>query len=815
MMESRSLFWHHHKQVARSRSLLAALMLVWGAASHALPTGPQIVNGAAAFIQTPNLLTINNSNNAILNWQQFNIGASEAVRFNQPSANSSVLNRVLGADPSAIYGQLSSNGRVWLINPAGILVGPGAKIDTAAFVASTLNLRNEDFLAGKLTFGGNSNAGSVVNQGAITTPDGGSVYLIAPTVSNEGLITTPKGETILAAGQTVRLIDTATPGVNVEVTGSEGNATNLGSIIAEAGRIGVAGVLVRNSGTLNASSVVNQGGRIFLKARQDTYVDQNARIDSSGSKGGNIEVLGNRVAVTDQAQLDASGQNGGGSVLVGGEDQGKNPVVQNAYITHFGPQASLTADAVANGDGGKVIVWADDTTRAYGSISARGGNKGGNGGTVETSGHWLDAAGIRVNAGSPRGKAGDWLIDPFNIDIQAGSDANISTSAGTFSDSTAGAVLTPTTIQNTMYGSTGADGTNVTVQASGNIVVTSPIATTNTVSRQLKLAAGGSITINNSINLANSSTLLLNAGTFISQSSPGIITATNLGIRALGDVSLNTAPNAVGNLAANIGDSSNQNHNIRFKNNLALNIGSGIDSLSGISISLDSSGFDSTSQNGVIALTSDTGNLAQSAGALLAGKAVVISAKNVSLTESNSTGVIAGNATDASPTFSYKSANAIALSNIAMTNIDTKNGITFTNGSGLVVLDNSGASTAKNIGQSTGAIIGDSTHTASLVLKSKGAAQLSLDNNITNLAATVGSGLSAGSDGMYVKSVQALTVNTSPLDNVTGINANSTSANFGSTVSLTVSNAGGVAPLVTAGKLALGSPSISLTGYSS
>src|ERR1019366_309340 len=184
------------------------------------------------------------------------------------------------------------------------------------------------------------------------------------------------------------------PGVNVTITGAEGNATNLGQIISEAGRIGLAGVLVKNSGTLNASSLVKEGGRIFLHASQDAYVDGAGRIVVTGTKGGSIEVLGNRVAVMDNASLDASGQNGGGTVLVGGDEHGANPDVQNASITYFGPQASIKADAIQNGDGGKVIVWADDTTRAYGAISAQGGAQSGNGGVVETAGHrYLDVAG--------------------------------------------------------------------------------------------------------------------------------------------------------------------------------------------------------------------------------------------------------------------------------------------------------------------------------------------------------------------------------------------------------------------------------------
>ena len=195
-----------------------------------------MVNGSASFNQAGNLLTVTNTNGTIINWNSFSIGANETTRFNQASASSSVLNRVLANDPSVLLGTLSSNGNVWLVNPAGIMVGQGARIDVAGFVASTLNVRNEDFLAGRLNFGATPNAGSIQNYGQITTPSGGSVYLVAPAVTNNGIINAPNGEVILAAGQTVQLVDTGTPGVSVAITGAAGDVTNLGQIISEAGQ---------------------------------------------------------------------------------------------------------------------------------------------------------------------------------------------------------------------------------------------------------------------------------------------------------------------------------------------------------------------------------------------------------------------------------------------------------------------------------------------------------------------------------------------------------------------------------------------------
>lgn len=408
-MKTKSL----RKPDVRVRSMVLAVAACFVTAnSMALPVGPQVVNGTATISQVGNMLNVTNSNGAILNWQSFNIGANETTRFIQPSSSSAVLNRVLTQDPSVILGNLTSNGKVWLINPAGILVGPGARIDTAAFVASTLNITNADFLANRMRFeAGGGKVGNVVNQGTITTPLGGSVYLVGANVSNDGLITTPKGETILAAGNTVELLDSATPGVKVEITGAAGNATNLGEIVAEAGRVGIAGVIVRNSGMLNASSVVEEGGKIFLRASKDAYVDGAGRIVTTGKTGGQVEVLGERVAVMDQARIDASGEDAGGKILVGGDWQGKNPDVRNAQITYFGPEAELKVNATKVGAGGTAVVWADDTTRAYGRIEAKGVTRGG---AVETSGkRYLDVDGARVEVGS----GGAWLLDPADIRI--------------------------------------------------------------------------------------------------------------------------------------------------------------------------------------------------------------------------------------------------------------------------------------------------------------------------------------------------------------------------------------------------------------
>jgi filamentous hemagglutinin family protein len=260
-------------------------------AASANPVGPQVIHGTASIVQSGNKLTITNSPNAIINWQSFSIGATEKTHFFQPSSSSAVLNRVLGNDPSQLLGQLQSNGKVFLVNPSGILVGPGASINVGGLVASTLNLSNEDFLAGKLRFTSTSANGGINNRGEISTGIGGTVVLTSDSISNEGIIRTPQGQTVLAAGQTVQIEELGAPGLKVTISGANGQATNLGQIVADAGQIGVVAALVKNSGTLNTSSVERQGGRVFLRATKKLDLTETSKVGADGTAGGDITAI--------------------------------------------------------------------------------------------------------------------------------------------------------------------------------------------------------------------------------------------------------------------------------------------------------------------------------------------------------------------------------------------------------------------------------------------------------------------------------------------------------------------------------------------
>jgi filamentous hemagglutinin family protein len=365
---------------------LGALLLAacWCATGSAAPALPQVVAGQATFNQQGNVFSITNTPGAIINWQSFNVGAGEVTHFIQQNADSAVLNRVLGQDPTKILGALQSNGKVFLINPNGILFGQGARVDVNGLVASTLNISDADFQAGRKRFQAGTVAGSVRNEGTIATPSGGQVFLIAPNVENTGIVTAPNGDVVLAAGHTVQLVDSNDPDLRVELSAPAGQAVNLGQVIAQGGRIGIYGALVNQRGIVNAdSAVMGANGRVILKASRAVALDAGSvtrAAGSAGADGGTVQVLGERVDMAAGANVDASGRNGG-----------------------------------------KVVLWSDGATAAHGTVSARGSVAGG---MVETSGHVLDIDGIAVDASGSKGKNGTWLLDPYDIEVVAGGKAS-------------------------------------------------------------------------------------------------------------------------------------------------------------------------------------------------------------------------------------------------------------------------------------------------------------------------------------------------------------------------------------------------------
>src|SRR5881392_1004907 len=198
-----------HPRFSKFLLTTAALIALTARPAAAGPEGGTVVGGAAT-IQGQGGAAVNvnqSSNSAIINWNTFNIGARESVRFNQPSSPSVVLNRVTGGlGPSEILGTLTANGRVFVINRDGILFGPGAVINTAGFLATTNDIKNSDFMAGQYKFNipGRPDA-SIVNKGTITASSGGFAALVAPGVRNSGTITATLGTVALASGNSFTL----------------------------------------------------------------------------------------------------------------------------------------------------------------------------------------------------------------------------------------------------------------------------------------------------------------------------------------------------------------------------------------------------------------------------------------------------------------------------------------------------------------------------------------------------------------------------------------------------------------------------------
>jgi trimeric autotransporter adhesin len=147
-----------HPHLPRLRNILltaTALMALGIARVAAGPDGPNVVGGAATIQGQggPSVIINQSTPSAIINWRTFNIGTGENVRFNQPSSSSVALNRVTGGlGPSEILGTLTANGRVFIINRDGVLFGPGAVVNTAGFLATTNDIKNSDFMAGRYNF---------------------------------------------------------------------------------------------------------------------------------------------------------------------------------------------------------------------------------------------------------------------------------------------------------------------------------------------------------------------------------------------------------------------------------------------------------------------------------------------------------------------------------------------------------------------------------------------------------------------------------------------------------------------------------------
>ncbi len=434
-----------HKKTATGRNtrplsaaISAALSLAAGAA-HADPHGGVVTQGSAT-ISTPsaNLTRIDQTSHSVsIDWQSFDVSANERVNFNQPSANSVALNRILSQDPSQIFGSINANGRVFLLNPNGIVFGASARINVGSLVASSLDLTGSD--GDRFSFGTSAaRSGAIVNDGQITAASGGSVTLLGGSVLNNGLIVADYGSVNLGAGRTATL-DFSGDGlmrfqVDDALLASDAAAavSNNGEILADGGQVvltartanDVIASAVNNTGLVRAARIDNTGGVIRLLGPQGS-VSNSGTLDASGvnGTGGEVSVLGNEVALGSTSVVDVSGATGGGTAFIGGGFAGADPQMLNAQRTDVAAGAVIRADSTESGNAGRVAVWADDTTTFDGDIFARALGASGNGGFAEVSGQRNLRIGGHAALTSAHGVAGSLLLDPGQINIVNGGNS--------------------------------------------------------------------------------------------------------------------------------------------------------------------------------------------------------------------------------------------------------------------------------------------------------------------------------------------------------------------------------------------------------
>ena len=321
------------KQLAIAASallcLLSGIAHAEDVAANAVPTGGQVVAGDAAIQSagTANAPVVNvnqTSQRAIVNWSKFDVGSNATVNFNQPNAQASTLNKIGNANPSQIHGRINAPGEVILQNNAGVYFSPTATVDVGSVVATSHNISDADYMAGKASYDRNGATGKVINEGNIKTALGGYVALLAPEVRNSGVIVAQMGTVVMAAGERITLnfdpsrhlasITTTPSTIDTLIENRTAVRAPGGLIILSARAVNAltAGV-IKQSGTLTASAdantITNKGGRIMLSASTVKLEAGSQTVARGPAGGGNVEIVATKtVTVEPTAKVSVSGR---------------------------------------------------------------------------------------------------------------------------------------------------------------------------------------------------------------------------------------------------------------------------------------------------------------------------------------------------------------------------------------------------------------------------------------------------------------------------------------------------------------------------
>jgi filamentous hemagglutinin family protein len=461
-----------------SSLIILAIWPVWGLkAAYSQPITPAVDTrtNISSPASNPSQFDISGGSRAGANlfhsFQQFGLSQGQTANFLSDPSLQNILGRVIGGQASTINGLLQvtgGNSNLFLMNPAGLIFGPHARLNVpASFMATTadgIRLGNGWFNAigpndysslmgtpNGVAFLG-TQPGAILNAGILQAGQGQSLTLLGGTVINTGTIEAPGGTITIAAvpGKNVVHISQEGSLLSLEVPTQNGRGLNPPDITPLS-----LPALLTGGGVPEATGLTVENGFVKLTGSGTSVPTAVGTATVSGSlsvsaatpqNSAKIQVLGDRVALLN-AHLNTSGPNGGGTVLVGGNEQGQGPLPQ-AQSTSVDATTRIQANALTQGNGGQVVVWANEKTQVQGQITATGGAQGGNGGLVETSGRQqLAVTGARVDASAARGLPGTWVIDP--------SDITIATTGGT---------VTPTQIATSLD-----SGTNVSLTtASGN-----------------------------------------------------------------------------------------------------------------------------------------------------------------------------------------------------------------------------------------------------------------------------------------------------------------------------------------------------------
>ena len=474
-----------------------------------LPVAAAVAKGSATVSQNSNansaVMNVNQSSQrAVIDWQSFNVGKNAQVNFNQPSASAVTLNNIKDQNPSQIYGQIRANGQVFLSNPNGILFSPTASVDVGGLVATTHGMDADAFMSGCGTFVRGNATGSIINQGELKASLGGYIALLAPHVQNAGVVIAQSGTVAMASGEMVTL--------NLDGQGGMAGITTTPSAIAS---------LIENKLAVHAPD-----GQIILSAiglnQLQAGVINNSGILAANSlttKGGKIVLEADNIALTSTSNISATGASGGGTVLVGGGWQG-NGEIRSATSLTMAPGASIDASATGNGNAGTIVLWSDvantqGQTVIGGTLKAEGGPNGGDGGQIETSGHYLNVNQLNVSTRTISGNSGTWLIDPSDVTIGSSADANYTVASPNYTTNAGSA---------TSYINV---GTLATALGAGSVTVMSSNGTSG--AGNITLVNDLSWSANTNLTLSAYKGININATMTIGGSSGGLILKTNQG----------------------------------------------------------------------------------------------------------------------------------------------------------------------------------------------------------------------------------------------------------------------------------------------